>query len=101
MSDFFGVDPKKVPLFLLRRSTFCQTTWPPHPRPLSRKGRGEKDLDESAGTPGSISRPPALCPRPTFFAPTPKKSPFLAPQKSQKSPLSKPPNVPDLPSGSR
>jgi hypothetical protein len=59
-TDFFGVDPKKVPLRLLLRMGPLLDRSPPHPRPLSRKGRGEKDLEESAGTQDSLARASAL-----------------------------------------
>jgi hypothetical protein len=78
-SEFFCDHPKKVARGAGREKR------PPHPRPLSRKWRGAKELGEAAAAVGFFrSRPPDLG-RPTFLASTPKKS-FLAPQKSQKSP---------------
>ena len=81
---FLGWTPKKSPWFSAPLRPL-PSTGTPHPWPLGRKGRGEKDLEESAGKLDSIRRPLALCCHPTFFGWTPKKSPFLAPQKSQKS----------------
>src|ERR1700722_13713210 len=69
--------PQKSPPFLLRPSALCPTSATPHPRPLSRKRRGVKDLGQSAATLRCIPPRRALCPRPTF----------LAPQKSQKTPF--------------
>ncbi len=85
MTDFFGVDPKKVPLVCSAAPPSARPIGPLTPRPLSRKGRGEKELGESAGMHGSIPWAPALCPCPTFFGWSPKKSPFFSAQKSQKS----------------
>jgi len=49
-SPFFGVDPKKVPALSLGRSALWPIAWPPHPRPLSLKGRGVKELEEGGGS---------------------------------------------------
>ena len=85
-TDFFGVDPKKVPLVCSAAPPSARPIGPLTPRPLSRKGRGEKELGESAGMHGSIPWAPALCPCPTFFGWSPKKSPFFsAPKKPKKS----------------
>ena len=82
---FWG-GPKKSPRSGSPLGSLWLTTWPPHPRPVSRKGRGEQDLGESAGTDDSNSRAGALCPRPTFFGWSPKNSPFFsAPKKPKKS----------------
>jgi hypothetical protein len=82
---FLGWSPKKSAC-LLRPLGPLPARLAPHPRPLSRKGRREKDLEESARTHESIpwSRRSVLV---RLFLGGPKKSPpFLAPQKSQKSP---------------
>jgi hypothetical protein len=44
-----------------------------------------KDLEKVVATLRPTAPANQPFPRPTFFACTPKKSPFLAPQKSQKS----------------
>ncbi len=82
---FFWGGPKKSPRSASPLGSLWLTTWPPHPRPVSRKGRGEQDLGESAGTDDSNSRAGALCPRPTFFGWSPKNSPFFQrPKKAKK-----------------
>jgi hypothetical protein len=84
--DFFGLDPKKLPPFLLGRSALCPTRRPPHPGPLSRKGRGVKDLREAVGTQEFIRRSCPTTGAGTFFWWTQKKSPFFsAPKKPKKS----------------
>jgi hypothetical protein len=89
MGYFFGVDgvdPKKVSLILLHRSTLCQTNWPPRHWFIFHKACGANDLERLAGTLSSHSSPRRRSPRPTFLACTPKKSPFLsAPKKPKKS----------------
>jgi hypothetical protein len=86
---FFGVDPKKVPPFCFAPGPCSRASRPPHPRPLSRKGREENDLGESAAMVNFILSASRLGSRPTFFASTPKKSPFFsAPKKPKKSALS-------------
>jgi len=75
--DFFWGGPQKSPLGFLRRSALCPTTWVPHFRPLFRKGRGDKDLEQSAAMLDFI--PSALAPSRSsdFFGVHPKKVPLF------------------------
>src|ERR1700677_5188663 len=86
MGDFFGVDPKKVPIILLHRSTLCQTTWPPHPPaplPQGASGEGLRRSQREYLTPSVASRRSGLV---RLFLPPPQKSlPFFsAPKKPKK-----------------
>ena len=83
---FFGVQAKKVAVLSATASALFSTARPPHSRPLSRKGRGVKDLGKFAVTLSSGFARTASVRRPTFFASTQKKSPFFsAPKKPKKS----------------
>jgi hypothetical protein len=83
---FFGVDPKKVPLVSLHQFPLLPTPGPLNPRPLSRKGRGVKELGWPAATLDSIPPRPALRAGLTFLGRSPKNSPlFSAPKKPKKS----------------
>src|ERR1700677_4599246 len=79
MGDFFGVDPKKVPIILLHRSTLCQTTWPPHPPaplPQGASGEGLRRSQREYLTPSVASRRSGLV---RLFLPPPQKSlPFFS-----------------------
>ena len=86
-SEFFCYHTKKVARGAGREKS------PPHPRPLSRKWRGERELGEAAAAVGFFrSRPPDLW-RPTFLASTPKKSFFSALKKPKKSGKRVPPGA--------
>ena len=85
-AHFFGVDPKKVPPSFRRLTTLSPATRTPHPRPLSRKGRGEQELGR--GPWGDTTRPTFVPPwgRADFFRVDAKKVPlFSAPKKPKKS----------------
>ena len=79
---FWGA-PQKSPPDLIRPSALCPTTATRHPRHLSRNKRGVKDLGQSLEDRNLFD-----CCRASeagdFFGG--RKVPFLAPQKSQKSP---------------
>ena len=84
--DFLGAHPKKVTAVALRPFALFRIARTPHPRPLSRKGRGVKDLEESARRIDSSRHALASRPRPTFLGRAPKNSPlFCAPKKPKKS----------------
>jgi hypothetical protein len=74
---FFGVGPKKGLLVLLRQFALLPDVCPPHPRPLSRKARGVRELGWPAAMPDFIPPRPALRACLTFLGRSPKKSPLF------------------------
>ena len=76
---------KKSPPDLLRCCALSRPAALPHSRAIFRKEGMAKELEESAECSRPTGRATALGPRPTFFASTPKNSPFFSAQKSQKS----------------
>jgi secernin len=82
---FWG-GPKKSPRLFAPLVRAPPTPWPPLPRRLSRKWRGENELEASVAMLDFTSRAQARRPGRTFFGWTPKKSPFFsAPKKPKKS----------------
>jgi hypothetical protein len=83
---FLGWRPKKVRLVLLHRSDPRASTCSSHPGPLSRKGRGVKELRGPRAITSVHLCARRAQPASDFFGPHTKKVPTLrAPQKSQKS----------------
>jgi hypothetical protein len=77
LGDFFGAHPKKLPPFLLDRSALLRRPGPPHPRPLFRKARGVKDLEEAAAKAQLHLSPRNRPPSADFFWVDPKKVPLF------------------------